>query len=347
MRQGSLLKMRHSRARLCTIHASFADRYVHNGVRQWTPGAIILAMSLAGGCCAVVQAQPFADQLQAAQRGVRRQALRARPFIRIDGQIVLTGDWVPLSPGASRTHYTAAFDCIELQMTGGAIGEPTGGIECNVGGGLATPTSRWYFGDLYSNPFTSADMTTAAPAAGRVCDTIAFAWFWNVAENEPDNDADGRPDSLCYVAVQTFEDMDVDCGMTPPPEPQDDGSNAYEGVLFDFGFVNRNAGGGQDYYWTVLDSPIGIQMPVDGVGGYQMIFGRGFDQFGELVRPLGIDEILHTGVAVQPMLWGTGDAEPAPDGRVGTQLPGQYDDNNPTNGVHDYDEQIHSALECY
>lgn len=304
---------------------------------------------VATGLAAIItlSASSAAD-VTGAQTGVRLEAQRSRPYTLVDGRMVFTGDWVDIGPASPRTGWRIAYDCIELEIIDGAVGELVGGIECNVRGPyFATPSSRWYFGDYYSNPFTSADMTTATAAAGRLCNGLAFGWFWHVAANEPDNDADGRPDAWCMIAIQTFESMNMSCADQSPPEPQDDGSGPLGGVLYDFGFVNRNAGGGLDYYWAFIDSPIGHRMPADGVGGFQMSFVIGFDQWGDPILPTGIDEVLLNGISVQPILWGTGDAEDPPDGRIGYQHPGQYDDNNPSNAVHDYDESSQTAFECY
>src|SRR5262249_13450537 len=138
-------------------------------------------------------------------------------------QMVLTSDWIQLNRPSMRDIFTCAWDCIELDLTGGVLGPPTDNFPgCNIG---RPDGNRWFFGAEYSNPFVSADINGAVP--GAVCEGLGQAWYIVVGENEPDTDGDGQPDSPLYIAVQQFENMDV-VGCT------DDGSNFIDGVIYDF-----------------------------------------------------------------------------------------------------------------
>jgi hypothetical protein len=264
---------------------------------------------------------------------------RAASYTIVDGRMVLTSGWVQLNGSTTRDIYTCAYDCIELDTTGGILGAPTD--QANPPGPLGCPDatiangSRWFFGTGYNNPFISSDINNAA--AGAACEGVGQAWFINVGTAEPDNDGDGFPDSDLFIAIQQFEDMDV-VGCT------DDGSTFIDGVIYDFSGNQWNPG---FYNYTTISlngSGLFHTMPADGNGGTQIIYGVAFDPTtGIITIPTGIDATTNLGVNVQPMLWGTGANEaPAPDdGRCGRDDDGQFDDDGPTDGTHDL------ALECY
>lgn len=312
-----------------------------------TAGVAALAIpAMAGG--------PIGPQ-QLLHPGTKLDPIRARGYTIVDGRMVWTTDWISLGGPSTRSSFTAAWDSAELEVIDGVIGTPTDntpGCQWSVALG-----SRWYGGPTYNNPFVSNDMTTDAAGQGQQCTAVGLEWFWNVGPNEVDNDSDGVPDAQCIIAVQTFEDMDVSAADLPPPDTFDDGSGFIDGVVYDFGFVPA----GNGYYYSAPDltgSGLFHTMPADGDGGYQLLFGMGTDpDTGDLILPVGIDANTGLGVAVQPMSWGCGanevadaDGTPQPDGRVGTQDDGQYDDDAPTNGIHDVDDTDPNFLiniECY
>jgi hypothetical protein len=256
---------------------------------------------------------------------------RAASYTVINGRMVLTSDWVQLGSPSTRDVYTCAFDTIELDTTGGILGAPTDNTPgCQ---GSLPVGNRWFLGTTYNNPFVSSDINGAV--AGATCEGVGQAWFINVGTAEPDNDGDGLPDSDLFIAIQQFEDMDVvNC--------TDDGSNGIDGVIYDF---SGNAWDPAFYNYTTISlngSGLFHTMPADGNGGFQIIYGTAFDPSTNTITiPTGIDPATNLGVAVQSMLWGSGDHEPANDGRCGHDDDGEFDDDAPTDGVHDL------ALECY
>jgi hypothetical protein len=263
---------------------------------------------------------------------------RAASYTVVNGRMVLTSDWVTLG-ATTRDIYTCSYDSIELDLTGGVLGAPTdqtnppgptGCLDATIPNG-----NRWYFGAAYHNPFISSDI--GAAAAGVDSEGVGHAWYIDVGDAEPDGDADGLPDSPLFIAIQQFEDMDV-VGCT------DDGSTFINGVIYDF---SGNAWDPAFYNYTTISlngSGLFHTMPADGSGGYQVIYGIAFDPVTNIITlPTAIDPVTLLGVNIQPMLWGTGANEfGAPDdGRCGADVDGQYDDDAPTDGVHDL------ALECY
>jgi hypothetical protein len=262
---------------------------------------------------------------------------RAASYSVVDGRVVLTSDWVQLNGATSRVIYTCAWDCIELDLTGGILGWPTDNVPGCRAAGLP-PGSRWFFGSEYSNPFFSADIHDAVP--GAACEGLGQAWHIDVGANEPDVDGDGLPDSPLFVAIQQFEDMDVvDC--------TDDGSNFINGVIYDF---SGNAWDPAFYQYTTISlngSGLFHTMPADGNGGYRVIYGLAFDPITfDITLPAPIDPVTLLGVNIQPMLWGTA-ANEGPwsgDGRCGVDVDGQFDDDAPIDGVHDLDSECYSYL---
>lgn len=256
---------------------------------------------------------------------------RAASYTVVDGRMVLTSDWVQLGSANTRDIYTCAYDALELDTTGGVLGAPTDNIPgCTA---QLPAGNRWYLGATYSNPFVSADIQGAA--AGAACEGVGHAWYIDVGDAEPDGDGDGLPDSPLFIAIQTFEDMDV-VGCT------DDGTNFIDGVIYDF---SGNAWDPAFYNYTTISlngSGLFQTMPADGIGGYQVIYGIAFDGT-TITLPAPIDTVTLLGVNIQSMLWGTGanEAGNPDDGRCGVDVDGQFDDDAPIDGSHDL------ALECY
>lgn len=312
------------------------------------------ALMTAGVAALAIPVLAGGPPLQMSGTANRAEPIRARAYTVVDGHMVYTSDWVPMGGGvSSRSNFTAAWDAIELDLSGGVLGAPTDdspGCQWRVPAG-----NRWYGGPGYNNPFVSNDMTTSAAAAGQQCTGVGFMWFWDVGPLEADTDSNGAPDVHCIILLQTCETMDVsNAGAPLPHDPahHDDGSDSIiDGILYDFGQLN---GGGWYYHADLSASGLFHTMPADGVGGYQLIFAIDRDpDTGTLIIPTGIDGSTGLGVAAQPFVWGCGadeadaDGNPQPDGRIGTQESGQYDDDAPTNGVHDYDADANFDQECY
>lgn len=253
------------------------------------------------------------------------QPSRAAAYALVNGRIMLTSDWVTPRAGVPRSGYVAAFDAIELDMSGSLLGPPTdqtnppGPTGCRDD--VIPNGSRWYIGAGYTNPFFAADLTPSTAGAGAFCQAVAFAWFVGMGPAEPDDDGNRFPDSPMYIAIHQFETMDV-TGCTDP------GSEIIDGVIYEF---HGPPGPEPEPYYNVtvffnVDG-LGHTMP-SGSGGYQFIFGVAFDpKTGEITLPSPIDEDTGRGINVQPMLWGTGGNEAgAPDdGRAGVDVDGQFD----------------------
>jgi hypothetical protein len=268
---------------------------------------------------------PTQPQLIRTGPGQRVEPLRAAAFRIENGRVVLTSNWIDLSGATLRGTFQYAYDCFESDSTEPATLVPWDNDPGCRAGGLPNPGDRWHFTLGFNNPFVSADLVT--PFAGTACEGVVHAWDWKVGAAEPDHNGDGQPDAQCFLALSTFETMDT-FGCS------DDGSTEIDGVIYDFGSLNSAA----SYYFAAIDlrgSGLFHTMPADGAGGYQVFYFKALLDFPPYVDiPGGINSITQLGVAVQPMLWGTGDAEPVDDGRTGTQDAREFDDVYPPDGVH-------------
>jgi hypothetical protein len=268
--------------------------------------------------------------------GRRVQPSRAAAYTIVDGRMVLTSHWVQLGGATTRDIFSIAWDCIELDLTGGVLGAPTDNIPgCTP---FIPAGNRWFFGATYSNPFVSADINRAVP--GTACEGLGQAWYIDVGDSEPDTDGDGLPDSPLFIAVQQFENMDVvTC--------TDDGSGFIDGVIYDF---SGNAWDPTYFNYTAISlngSGLFHTMPADGNGGYQLFYGIAFDETTFTITiPQPIDPVTGMGVNIQSMLWGTHDHEYSgvDDGRCGEDVDGQYDDDAPIDGTHDLVHECYSYL---
>jgi hypothetical protein len=273
--------------------------------------------------------------LSRAQRGQRVQPQRAAGVAWRDGRMIMLTDWVQLPATPHRVRRVYAYDCYEDD----GAGAPWDDGNCTDIGLPISRDFRWYFGPTYNNPFVAGDMNTDSAGAGRQCDFVYHAWYWNIddAGGAPydDSDGDGAIDQDLYLAIFTTETSD-------PNGCSDDGTaTAFPGVLYLFEDLNDTVHGdvpGQ-YYFANLDlSDTGLThpMPADGAGGWLLLYGTAFDSSGGLITlSAGAGDVW-----AQPMLWGTGEDEWGPP-RVGTQDFGQFDDDNPTDGTHD------PVNECY
>lgn len=236
------------------------------------------------------------------------QPLRAAKYTIIDGQMVMTTPWMTANhdPSTRGVTWNFRFDSIEFSPA-----DPNGAIDFTDTCGLAGARYLLYTSDPatfdYCNPFATNDMSAMGP--GNV-DGMYLLWYQRGA-------LPGSPPAgeQLFIAVQMFDTTILDdCSVAEPADFTD-------GVIFDFG-VNGNG-----FWYSAIDlSAFAISMvaPADGSGSYQYIFGSAFD---------GTTITLST--CTQSGLWGTG------TGRVGTQTFVQYDDDNPTDGLHD------PLFECY
>jgi hypothetical protein len=238
------------------------------------------------------------------------QPIRAAKYTIVDGQMVMTTPWIYPNDGPTTRGpvWSYRFDNIEI-----APADPNGAPDFTDACGMAG--ARWllYTTDAatfdYCNPFATNDMS--AMAAGNI-DGMYLLWYQRAAL--PGSPPVPAGEQL-FIAVQLFETTILDdCSVAEP-------ADFLDGVILDFG-VNANG-----FWYSAVDlSVFAISMaaPADQSGSYQYIFGNAFD---------GTTITLST--CVQSGLWGTA----AP--RVGTQTLVQYDDDNPTDGLHD------TAFECY
>jgi hypothetical protein len=289
-----------------------------------TAGAAALALPAFAG-------SPKNITPQLGQPGRFVQPDRAASAMLVNGRLVLTSDWIDLGATTRNPPDTYAHDAFEDDGTGFPSDDAGAGCTAQVPVG-----SRWYLGGTYNNPFASNDMTTDAAGAGALCEGLNLAWWWNIDEvgGAPydDTDGNGELDQDCIIAVFSTDTMAADC--------TDDGTTtAFPGVIYTFASLNDGESPlGAGYYFTNIDltgSGLSHEMPADGIGGYIMIIGSA-EAGGVITITGGAGDIYS-----QPMLWGTGEDDPGPSVRVGTQDLIQYDDDAPTDGVHDL------AFECY
>lgn len=285
----------------------------------FSAGAAALALPALAG-----DLKPITPQL--ASPGIHVQPNRAAECMLVNGRVVLTSDWIELNATTRNPLDSYAYDCFEDDGTGFPTDDAGAGCTASL-----PPGNRWYFGVTYNNPFMSNDMTTAAAAAGVDAEGVNIAWWWNIDElgGAPydDSNGDGLLDQDCIIAVFTSETF-----STPPDATvcDDDGTTStIPGVAYTFAALNDTPGG---YYFSNIDiSGTGLfhTMPADGVGGHIVVFGSAIDGAGVITLTGGAGDIF-----AQPMLWGTGEDEPGPSVRAGTQDALQFDDDAPTDGVH-------------
>lgn len=229
-------------------------------------------------------------------------------FARVSPDFKQTSPWIEVGDGgiAACPDMPLAFDCFEPD--GGMPGYPTDGLygeDCGEGG------SRWYYGETYCNMFATNDMTLAAGFDGAASERAEWGWFWYVTG--------AGSSEQCYVFIFTAEDFDDTC--TGPSS-----SNGYSGIVYDYGVLNSGSGAG--YYFTdtqaqLCGSGLFHQLPMDGSGAYTMILANDYNSNTIFLATCG-----------QPMLWGTKAGNPSSQGPI------QWDDDSPSDGIHD-------IIECY
>ncbi|MCS7208227.1 MAG: hypothetical protein NZ874_01505, partial [Fimbriimonadales bacterium] len=189
-----------------------------------------------------------------------------------------------------------------------AAGNPIGGSNCRPD---FTPSTRWYFGPTYHNPYWANDIECLEDPQynGGNAISLTHAWFWN-PPTSPER---------CIVLILTLERFDAECQDVH--DVFDGPGRFIEGVVLDYG--NLNAGTGY-YYSPVCLQPIGgLQLPAtpadDGapgttlLGGWAVIYARAFDPNTGTVTLAS---------RAQPMLWSMQDA-----GDIGCSTSIQWDDD--------------------
>ncbi len=263
-------------------------------------------------------------QMQALNAGPRLHPLRVAKFTKINGKVVLTTPWIQMPAGGnpSDTQLEPAFDCYEGNPT--SVPDPEqpfnfltcGSNAANFPG--AGDDARW-FGGQTAPAVTRVfnDMTLATGFNGADCEELAFAWNGPTGANQT------------TIAVSTYETYPGDCNF--PVDP-----GFIDGIIFDFGLQTGGAG----YFWAHENinsgpTPLTLGLPTDGSGAYEI----------EFYSDLG-GTTLQTLPGTQPMFWGTGDDEPTPDGRKGTQDKFEFDDDVSPYGP-PYASGAAPAGECY
>jgi len=290
-------------------------------------GVAVAAGGLLSSAALAQQQRPIAHRKPAAPRvhGARQTLTQDRVLhpVRVAsvmpngrGGYVMTSPWKTYTGNFSDAPDYPVFDAFE----GDALGNPTGFCSsgCNQLGNCpgAPEDSRWFGGPTYNNPHNAHDFTVRSGSNGAHATAANFAVNW----------APLAPTQL-FLIVNTYEDFSG-CDIGGPPL-----SNALGGVVLDFGVQPAGAG----YYTLNADltaDALFWQMPADGTGGYELVIANAYDPNTNVAT-------LELSPGTQPMLWGTGDHETPPDGRVGTQGPWGYDDDNPTDG------SFASPDECY
>jgi hypothetical protein len=236
-----------------------------------------------------------------------------------NGRIVPVTPWIELGDfapaGPCDPNEVLVFDHFGTDPNG----NPIGGANCRSD---FAPSTRWYFGPTYHNPYWANDIETLVDAQynGATATSLTHAWFWNPPQAEQ-----------CIILILTVEQMDFEC-----QDVHDVFDYPFlDGVVLDYGPLNPGTG---YYYSPVCLSAIGgIQLPAtpadDGdpgtvlLGGWAVIYAQAFDP--------NTGAVTYATLA-QPMLWSTQDP-----GNIGSSTELQWDDDSPTDYDHD------PAAECF
>jgi hypothetical protein len=286
----------------------------------------VLLVAVSGAAVSTAQAQknhvdrpaPPGRHLSVLEGGRRVEPIRVAGVQEVaPGKFAMTTPWIDYEPRHTDVPGTILFDCYEGDPTTGA---PTN--FCTSGCGqlgncpAAGAGSRWYFGLTYVNPFIVNDIATVATGFnGAHANRAQFAWNWGAAA--------ARPMFVLITTYETFHDCAAGLPTTEMP---------YQGVVYQY---QPQAGGG-GYFYSDIDLTTNPampfhQIPMDGSGAYSIRLGTAYDP---TTQTFTYDFTPGT----QCMLWGTGNAETPPDGRVGTQLQFQWDDDTPADGMHTLNE---------
>ncbi len=246
----------------------------------------------------------------------RARPIRMAKFTKVNGQVQLTTAWQQVSAqsGSLDGAVEPAFDCYEGDPNSlPGLNVPTGFTTCGNNSTVpgAEPGSRWYAGPTWVQPRTFNDMTLGAGFSGADSTRVSWAYFQPVT-----------PTSV-FIAVSTYEDFGTACVFPATP-------GFIDGIIFEFLPVVVAGGFYVDEDLTVGPTPLSFGLPMDGSGAYEIEFYSDETATTLITTP-----------GIQPFYWGTGEDEPVPDGRVGTQDINEFDDDTaPFGGAY-------GTAECY
>ena len=175
---------------------------------------------------------------------------------QVNGQWVplLTGPWQDVDNGVKLAASTdMQFDCFEysFDLDGNIVTDENGlyGASC----GLGDTTTRWTYTNSTRATMIYNDMVMAPNMAGTKAKRVAFAWQQGVTET-------------LQVGVFGTENWVTTGNPNSSVERGD-----FSGVVIDFGTAIADAP--STYEWADVDlSSLPIQMPLDGSGGYVLMY---------------------------------------------------------------------------
>lgn len=248
---------------------------------------------------------------------------------RVNGQIVLDGEWIPYGfEGRKAGGVLPVFDCFgrsPIPFLSQHIGTNSvyGPMSCVGPNGTTNDDGTRYF---YTPPYTNAnmidDMQDVRCPPGTAISEVELAWYWNPPVA-----------SQLYVVIFPYEELLA--STDPCSDPTTFTDTGGGGIAINYGVLAPSAPFFY-YSWLTGLAGIGVLLPSTDDNGdpsgrpdgsYQLIFA-------DSVTPSGI---VFTTNEVQPMLWGTGDAN-GETWRAGRQHSRGYDDDNPLDGTFALDE---------
>ena len=268
-------------------------------------------LCLCVGMCAGVAAAAAQSERPALQRLDSAIEVTPERVARVryeQGRVRVVSDWVEfLGRGAGRRGLTRVYDCFGDDDSDGYM---------DAGGCFPSDTARWFYGSVFCNMFVSNDHAVWGQTdidAGFA--RVDLAWYWTCS---------GSGAEQCYIAVLTQESV--------PCEPD---TFDHSGWVFDYGSLNCNDGSGNlSYYYSNTELSTGTwPIPPGGVGSHVLVFAKDVTTSGGLIHA----------TCAQPMLWST---EYYGSNERGDQSRYQYDDDNPSDGVHTLDECYTYEHEC-
>jgi hypothetical protein len=192
------------------------------------------------------------------------------------------------------TPFFAGFDGYEATSSSN-LGPPGEHYTPNLG----LNDTRYWFGSDYNNPFFCKELRVARGQEGRKAKLVNLNWAWNTKASAPSQ-------QTCYVVVYTTDDF----GYTTLGPPF---KNSFGGVMFRYDNLSKGIWYANE---NLTPTTLGIQLPLDGMGGYGVIF----------MKQASPSFIMADNA--QPMLWFQKEGNPSY-----YQHCVQWDDDHPTDGV--------------
>jgi len=284
----------------------------------------LLAMAAGAACCSIALAKP---PLEMARPGAELTPVSIAKVKKVDGKIVLAGEWIPYT-GGNFNNRNPVIDAPAFDDYGreGALAPPgTAGTGCPIAcdtTGTPDGGGRWYFGSAYENPNTVEDAQDWACPASSLVDEIDLGFFWAVPAPSPLYIV-----YFPYNEVMAFNPITGACN--DPATFTDTGGG---GVVLFYG--NAVPPSTPFYYFSrptgLVAAGITMMAPATDKNGdpkalvdgsYQMI----------IASAVTSSQITLASGPTQPMLWGT--SQTTGDCRPGFNNADSYDDDNPTNGI--------------